>query len=110
VIALAGMRVAPLRSMRRSSLALALFALAAAHAVAGALLADADSATILIAGAGMLRRWMATQVLGASIAAYAVAGLATLGVAAPRSWRGAGIVAGAASSVVLAGLMEWGVG
>jgi hypothetical protein len=96
--------------MRRSTLATLLFAIAVAHVVVGALLADADSATLLISGASAARRWMATQVLGASIAAYAVAGFATLGIAAPASWRTAGVAVGAASSILLTGLLRWHVG
>jgi len=96
--------------MPRSSLAALLFALAVAHVIAGALLADADSATLLIAGASAMRRWLATQALGASIAAYLVGGLATLGVVAPASWRTGGIAAGAASSLLLAGLVHWPLG
>ncbi|MGO9709367.1 MAG: hypothetical protein ACLQBL_10905 [Polyangiaceae bacterium] len=91
--------------MHRSSLATLFFALAAAHAIAGGLLADADSATIAVAGATMTTRWLATQLLGASIAGYVVGGFATLGVAAPESWRTVGAFAGAVSSLLLASLI-----
>jgi hypothetical protein len=90
--------------MHRALLASFLFALAAAHAIGGALNADADSATLLLVGASATTRWIATQLLGGSIAGYSLAGFATLGILAPTSWRTAAIVAGAASSLLLVGM------
>ena len=91
--------------MYRWSFAVLLFALAVAHAVAGALIADAETATLFIVGASATTRWIATQLLGAAIAGYAVAGMATLRVAAPGSWRAPAIVIGAASSLLLTGVL-----
>lgn len=88
--------------MRARLFAALLFGMAAVHGILGAHLADADTATLAIAGAGALRCWFATQVLGASIASYAVAGFATLGVVAPRSFQTASVLAGAACSFALA--------
>jgi len=93
--------------MYRRSLAVLLLALAVAHSIGGSLVADAESATLFVAGATAGTRWMATQVLGASIAAYAVAALATLQVAAPESWRRPAAIVGAACSLLLASLL-WG--
>ncbi len=95
------------RSMYRRSLAALLLSLAAAHSVGGSVLADSETATLLVAGATAGTRWVATQILGASIAAYAVAALATLQVAAPESWRRPAAIVGAACSLLLASLL-WG--
>jgi hypothetical protein len=91
--------------MYRWSFAVFLLALAIAHAVDGALIADAENATLAIVGASATTRWIATQLLGASIAGYAVAGMATLRIAAPGSWRASAVVIGAASSLLLTGVL-----
>jgi hypothetical protein len=94
--------------MHRSATATLLFILAVAHLVGGAMIADAESATLIIPGASGIVRWVATQLLGASIAGYAVGGLATLGAAVPASWRSVAAIAGAVSSLGLAGLLSSG--
>jgi hypothetical protein len=91
--------------MPRLFLTVLLFSVAFVHAVGGSSLADGETATLMVLGAGATTRWIAKQLLGASIAGYAVGGLATLGIAAPASWRIPGIALGALASLALAGIL-----
>jgi len=91
--------------MPRLFLTVLLFSVALVHAVGGSSLADGETATLVVLGAGATTRWLATQLLGASIAGYAVGGMATLGLAAPASWRIPGITLGSLASLLLAAIL-----